>query len=788
VRLCAPETVAVDGAAMVPGRCQRVLLLALVPMALLAASSGARAGGLRWSPLTIAALPAGGHDRGALPPASVVHASVALSPRHAAELAAYARAVVTPGASLYHRYLSVAQFAARFGLTAAQVARVRRALLVQGLAVGPISANRLTLPVTATAAVASRAFSTSFERFAMAGGATGYTHAATPTVSGAIAGLVQGVVGLQSVAPSASVIVHRARRSGSVRGQRPGATVTQRNALLAGSGPQPCADARNAGAGGAGYTADQIASAYGLSNYYAAGNQGRGVTIAVYELEPFSATDVAAYQACYGTSTSVTTIPVDGGAGRGYGSGEAAMDVQDLIGLAPQASIKVYEGPATGAGAYDTYSRIINDNSAQVIATAWGLCEALAGAVPAAAESTLFQEAAAQGQSVLAAAGDLGSNDCGDHRPAVDDPASQPWVTAVGATSRQASQDVVWNDSFGATGGGVSRLWGRPAYQAGAALAQSSVTCRSSGTACRELPDLSVHGDPANGYVAYFSGAWRIVGGTSIAAPTIAALTALADASPACGGHPLGFLNPALYRAAGNSYAANFTDVTSGTNAFGSVAGYAAGPGYDMASGLGTPAPGLGNTLCGAAVTLTAPSAQNSAAGRFASLQLSSSAAPGAAVSYSATGLPKGLTVQRTSGRISGTPRSVGRWTVTVIASNATGGAAQASFTWTVVKGSAAGAARQARAASRALGAHRVRSRGGRVGVQLHLRVTTGPAPGSRLAYTATGLPAGLGIDRHTGVISGRPRAPGSRTVRVRVSDRRGHSTTLTFRWTIRPA
>jgi hypothetical protein len=97
--------------------------------------------------------------------------------------------------------------------------------------VGVISTNRLTLPVTATAAVASRAFSTSFERLAMAGGATGYTHAATPTVSGAIAGPVQGVVGLHTVAPSASVIVHRARRSGSASGQRPGTAVTKQDAI-----------------------------------------------------------------------------------------------------------------------------------------------------------------------------------------------------------------------------------------------------------------------------------------------------------------------------------------------------------------------------------------------------------------------------------------------------------------------------------------------------------------------------------------------------------------------------
>ncbi|MGH2867745.1 MAG: Ig domain-containing protein, partial [Solirubrobacteraceae bacterium] len=146
-------------------------------------------------------------------------------------------------------------------------------------------------------------------------------------------------------------------------------------------------------------------------------------------------------------------------------------------------------------------------------------------------------------------------------------------------------------------------------------------------------------------------------------------------------------------------------------------------------------------------------------------------------------------TLDRIRGLISGTPRSVGRWTVTVTARNGAGGASTASFTWTVAKASS-GAARAARARGAALklSAHRLGHRLARVGVQLRFGIRTRHVTGTPLAYTATGLPAGVGIDRHTGVISGRPQAPGSRTVRVRVTDRRGRATTLTFRWTIRPA
>jgi subtilase family serine protease len=482
--------------------------------------------------------------------------TIALAPRDAAALAGYAQAVTTPGSRQYHHFLTVAEFSHRFGRTGAQLHALRKRLAAHGLHAGRVAANGLTLPVT--------------------GPARADVAAALPRA------VVQGVIGSAGAAPTASVILHRSR----LRAGGPTSDVDATGAAV------PCSGAAQLAQSAGAHTADQIAAAYGLDALHAAGDEGRGVTVALYELEPFSPADIAAYQACYGTATPVTTTLVDGGSGSGAGSGEAAMDIEGVIGLAPQASIEVYEGPSSHTGAYDTYSRIVADDTAQVISTSWGLCEQLEGAAPAAAENTLFQEAAIQGQTVVAASGDEGSDDCGIGIRSVDDPASQPWVTGVGGTTDPGA-DSVWNDALGAGGGGVSRLWSRPGYQNADAVSFSGRGCQGT-SVCREVPDVSADADPAGGYVAVYDGGWATVGGTSVAAPTLAAYAALAEASPACGGHRIGFLNPLLYRAP----AAAMRDVTLGGNSSGHVAGFAAAPGYDMASGLGTPTAALGAALC----------------------------------------------------------------------------------------------------------------------------------------------------------------------------------------------
>ena len=186
------------------------------------------------------------------------------------------------------------------------------------------------------------------------------------------------------------------------------------------------------------YTADQIAAAYGFSGLYAAGDTGAGTTIALYELEPDDPADIAAYQACYGTHTAVSYVTVDGGAGRGAGGGEAALDIENTIGLAPGANVLVYQGPnsnsgAPGSGPYDIFSSIINQDRAQVVSVSWGECEASLGASDAAAENTLFEQATVQGQI-----GRRGRRR--QRRPGLRPPGRGPPDAAPPSTTRRASR------------------------------------------------------------------------------------------------------------------------------------------------------------------------------------------------------------------------------------------------------------------------------------------------------------------------------------------------------------
>lgn len=556
--------------------------------------------------------PAGAKRIGPLPAATQLQVTITLRPRDPAALAAYATAVSTPGSSVYRHYLTVAEFAARFAPTPAQVAAVASALRRQGLNPGPAAPNRLSIPLTATAAQLARALSTSFNSVQLPDGRHAFANTAAPAFPAETASLIQGVVGLDSL--------YQAHPLGLAA---PRARMPRAAPRVVTGGPQPCStavtDAKNDGA----YTADQLASAYELSSQYQAGNEGAGQTVALFELEPFSASDISSYQTCYGTSASVSTVTVDTGAGSGSGSGESALDIEDVIGLAPKATLQVYEGPNTNAGVLDTYSKIATDDVAKVTSTSWGLCESQEGSSDAASENTIFQEMATQGQSIFAAAGDSGSEDCGTTSLAVDDPASQPYVTGVGGTSLTTlgppPTESVWNDQCSGGGcgggGGVSSLWRMPSYQSGAKASLDVINAHSSSTPCaaisgsgdcREVPDVSADADPATGYLIFYRRKWSGIGGTSAAAPTWAAFTALVNASSTCGGTPIGFANPLLYEAAAASYSSAFNDITVGNNDITGTNGglYPAGAGYDMASGLGSPRGAvLPGVLCAGAET-----------------------------------------------------------------------------------------------------------------------------------------------------------------------------------------
>jgi subtilase family serine protease len=585
-----------------------------------------------------AAVPEGAASLGAVATQKTLQLDVVLKPSNAVALAAYASAVATPGSPDYHHYLSPAQFATQFGATLETVETVEASLRAEQLTVSGISANRLTVYVTGTASTIEQAFATPIVSYRLSDGATGFVNSAAPRFSGAGAAQVSGVLGLDSL-PAASAqitLAHRAQLTSAASEPLPHLT-----SHLA--GPQPSSacgsailSASSSYPGSLLYSYNEIADAYGYNNLYGAGDLGQGTTVALIEFAPYVSSDITSFEDCYSTppTPTITNVPVDGGAGTPgtYGPGvneggeeEAELDIEAFTSLAPDAAIDVYEGPqaATDSDILDTYTAAIDNPAVNVISTSWGDCEADIDSNLYNGESILFEQAATEGKTVVAAAGDDGSEDCygtlrgpaGDAL-AVDDPASQPYVTGIGGTYLSAigppPTESVWNnneDDGGAGGGGVSSIWPMPTYQSDAPASLGVVTansvCSSGSGDCREVPDVSANSGVAvamycteAGNEGCASGGWTGVGGTSVAAPTWAALFALADASSACDGTPIGFANPALYEVAGGSgYSSAFTDITTGDNdLLGAHGGlYPATPGYDLASGLGSPIAGSGS-------------------------------------------------------------------------------------------------------------------------------------------------------------------------------------------------
>lgn len=596
-------------------------------------------------------LPAGTRALGAAPAAQELQLYVALEPRDPAGLARFAAEVSDPGSPLYGQYLGVPEFAQRFGASVAQVAAVRGALAATGLEVGETGANNLSLPVTATVAEAEAAFGVSIDRVRTASGQLAYANDRAPALAATAAPFVQGVLGLDDLARSA-----RTEVPGGGPAATPRAAATAAAATFPPSDPQPCQDALDTKQKEGGYTANEIAAAYGFDGLYAAGNYGAGQTVALLEMQPLLQKDVDTYQQCYGTDVEVARVDVNGGPGpESSDDGEAALDVEQLIGLAPEARIVVYQAPNSGADEVAIFAEWVQRNVAKVMSSSWGICEKETGKANRAAVDTLLQEAAAQGQSFFVAAGDYGSTDCYEepekgnaeaekeeaekHFLNVDFPGSDPWATDVGGTRLEnptaaTATDYLWNDSvngsWGAGGSGVSEYFPMPAYQQGAAPGLHVLGPLSSGATCgfaicRQVPDVSALAATVNGetgYVVHAEDRWETNGGTSAAAPLWAAVATLVNASPACQGHTIGFANPALYAIAGDpaAYAASFRDVTTArpgakptTNIFEATQPFPAGPGYDMASGLGTPRlPGLAASLCALANPPQPPAPQPS--------------------------------------------------------------------------------------------------------------------------------------------------------------------------------
>jgi subtilase family serine protease len=359
------------------------------------------------------------------------------------------------------------------------------------------------------------------------------------------------------------------------------------------------------------YQPAQLAAAYNLNALHAGGITGAGQTIVIVDAHgsPSIAHDLEVFDQTFGLPNPPSlTIRQDGGASTFDPTNpddlnwafETTLDVEWSHVFAPGAKILLEETPVSETEGVHGFPQIvmaenyvIDHNLGDVISQSFGATEntfpskqSLLGLRSA------FENAALHHVTVLGSSGDEGATNFESDEKTVYPfrtnswPSSDPLVTSLGGTMLTLSDsgtrlrpDVVWNDGFGAGGGGVSAVFARPSYQNGV---------RGAVGGSRGTPDISLSAAD-NGAVDVFStfqpgfSGWNIVGGTSESSPEFAGIVAMANQ---VAGHRLGLLNPLLYQLQEGQN--GLVDVTDGNNSFAGVTGFRAGPGYDLASGLGT--------------------------------------------------------------------------------------------------------------------------------------------------------------------------------------------------------
>jgi subtilase family serine protease len=480
---------------------------------------------------------------------AVPHLVVWLGLRDRDGLAALLAAQQDPRSPRYRQWIDATEIADRFGARRARYGKARAWFAAQGLQVVADSPYRTSFTVAGTVAQVQRALRTKLRLFRVRG-----QRRRAPTAPAFVPQAlgVRGLLGLDDL-PSI----------------RPLAKVDDGSVVL---GPA------------------DVARAYGVDTLQAARLTGNGSSIAVVARSDYDQSDVTAFAQRYGGSPKTPQkhfVGVNPGIVADAGElTEVLLDVQWAGALAPQADVRVVIGSPEG-DIPEAITTAVEERLGQIVSVSFGLCEPLSSATVTEVFDGLYTMANLQGQTVVVAAGDSGSTDCAPDTPAVavSSLASSPHAIGIGGTTLDAGFDQdgvatgwmserVWSDTSGAGGGGLSRIFARPIYQLGL------------GFAARALPDVSLAASALTpGYAMIESGEAIAVGGTSAGAPVFASLLALANER--AGRTGLGQLLPTLYRLGQESFAgarpAVFHDIVDGNN------GFPAGPGFDLASGLGSP-------------------------------------------------------------------------------------------------------------------------------------------------------------------------------------------------------
>ncbi|HEX7355923.1 MAG TPA: S53 family peptidase [Mycobacteriales bacterium] len=522
---------------MRPSRTSLSLLAVAGATALVAGTAGAAVAAGRTAP---ARVPVAGGSAVALTgatvtgPASAAHVPVDLV--LATRDVAAQDALIASGASL-----TPAEYAQRFGATAAQVDQVTAWARGAGLTVTPVDGGQI-LALDGSAAQVGRAFGTTLQTVAFAGGRTGLRPSTAATLPASIAPLVAGVTGLSEV----------------------GAMHLQERTAL--SFP-------------ASYTPQQISAIYGAGSAHT----GSGVPVAVIASGPLGQVekDLRTFETTYGLpQTPWQTVLAPSAGTDTSGQDEYDLDTQYATSQAPDASqLYVYDGPdlADATIVTEIGTWVSQDLTRQASFSA-GECEVLAqvGGLQSSLD-TVLRQAAVQGQTLFTSSGDTGAfcplpvvgvNGVPAGLPGDNYPAASPYAIGVGGTTvldPSTPTEIAWY----AGGGGPSLFESVPTWQQNAG--GSFVGVR------RGVPDVALDADPNSGYDVVVSGTVETIGGTSASAPAWQGFWARAQSAH---GNALGFAGPILY----GLPAAAFHDITLGVNGI-----YPATPGYDYDTGRGTP-------------------------------------------------------------------------------------------------------------------------------------------------------------------------------------------------------
>jgi uncharacterized repeat protein (TIGR03803 family) len=458
-----------------------------------------------------------------------------------------------PASPNYRHYLTPRQFAERFGPTEADYQSVIAFAKSNHLVLAGTHPNRMLLDVNGAVADIEQALHLRLRLYQHpTEPRTFYSPDVEPSVDSRVP--VLSVAGLDDFSPP---------RPMDLRSH------------LTGPGPQPAVlDATGSGPSGAFLGLDfRAAYAPGVSL------DGSGESVGLLEFDNYYPGDIEQYEDLAGLPRiPLTNVLVDGFNGPpGLNNGEVALDIQMAISMAPGLSnVIVYEGTVGN----DLLNRMATDNQARQLSSSWSF-----GKQVDPTREQIYQEFAAQGQSMFQASGDGGA-----YGPTLYPPADDPFVTAVGGTSLTTTRpggnwmsETAW---FG-SGGGVSLNYSIPPWQQAVNMAVN----RGS-TTMRNVPDVAALAD-AMIWVVANNGQQGTASGTSAAAPLWAGFAALVNQQAATNRQPpIGFINPALYAIGqGPAFSTTFHDIIAGNNTNDvSPDRFYAVAGYDLCTGWGSPA------------------------------------------------------------------------------------------------------------------------------------------------------------------------------------------------------